>query len=288
MRQLYFFLLILNFSFIGYSQYSNIQVELVNQFVGTPIDICNSCEVNTSNDDGLNQIFANYNILNYQYIYPQAYLGENGEALYYLIGCVNCDVNQLVSDLNAYDSVIRYAAEETVEDHSVNILNLELVDATVGAYSETNPEDLIVTNDTGLTQIFENFNVREYVLYPTEEAQYSLVCDCDAQLLKAELEGYSSVISTVSDVFYGMLLSVEEKIKFKAEIYPNPFSGKVSIQINQPIESIQLYDILCKNMYQSNSIKDFENFSKSLKSGIYLLKLMDKEGNAVVKKIMKS
>ena len=172
----------------------------------------------------------------------------------------------------------------------VNVLNLALVDENIGVQTGTNGNNVITTNDTGLSQIFENFNVREYNLYldGPADTNYSLVCDCDAQLLKTELENYSAVVANTWNVNYVQLLSINEVQKTTVNIHPNPFKEKVNIEINKSIESIMLYSILGKQVYKSTSIIDFESFTSNLKSGVYLLKLMTTEGESITKKLIKS
>jgi hypothetical protein len=163
------------------------------------------------------------------------------------------------------------------------------VDANIGAYSNLNIDGLVVTNDIGLTQIFQDFNVRKYELYPdSEELNYSLVCSCDAQVLKTELNNYTSVIGNVADVNYYHLLSIDEEEHLSSKIYPNPFEDKVSVQVNKPLDSIILYDVLGKLIYESSSISHFEDFSTTLKSGVYILKLLTEDGESMTKKLIKS
>jgi hypothetical protein len=291
MKQLYIFILAFSFSYLGFAQedYVFVQLELVNPNMGYPIYEGN-VSTNTSNDDGLNQILAANTIFSYRVIYPEAYLGENVRDVFHIMTCLSADANQLVLDLNAYDPVVRYAAEETVDGMSTHILNLVLEDEATGVLTGTNSDNLITTNDATLTQIFQDFSVRTYVLNPGDSANtsYSLICDCDAQLLKTELNNYTAVIENVSDVFNGQLLSVGDEIKITVNIHPNPFKNKVSIDTNQKVKSILLFDVLGKQVFKSTSILDFKNFSASLRAGVYLLKLVGENGEAITKKIVKS
>ena len=85
-----------------------------------------------------------------------------------------------------------------------------------------------------------------------------------------------------------MFSALEEENKTKANIFPNPFKYKISVEINKPLESIKLYDILGKSIYKSSSLSDFENFSSTLNSGVYLLKLLTEDGESLTKKLIKS
>tara|TARA_R110002111_G_scaffold25789_1_gene56233 strand:+ start:1043 stop:1912 length:870 start_codon:yes stop_codon:yes gene_type:complete len=289
MKQFYIFILVFSFGYFGFAQFTSIQLELVDPLVGTPT-ATNWEPENTSNDEGLNAIFASTNVYNYYNVYPTANLSGNGYAAFCIIYCDSADVSQLISDLNNYNTVVAYAREEIVEGVMVNVLDLALVDENIGVQTGTNGNNVITTNDTGLSQIFENFNVREYNLYldGPADTNYSLVCDCDAQLLKTELENYSAVVANTWNVNYVQLLSINEVQKTTVNIHPNPFKEKVNIEINKSIESIMLYSILGKQVYKSTSIIDFESFTSNLKSGVYLLKLMTTEGESITKKLIKS
>jgi hypothetical protein len=252
----------------------------------------------TTNDDGLNAILNSYNISSYQVLYPDVHSGlfydeDSINSRYMNAICQNCDTEQLILDLTAYSDVIKYASLDN--DYELilnNALTFNLVDDTIGIPTGVNAMDIIETNDDGLNQIFSDFNVRGYELvddpYNGYNGNKSIVCDCDADLLKLEFEAYSTVISEVYEVYGSILLSLKEITKTNVNIYPNPFNNKVRIEINEPVKDIMLYDILGKQVYKSSSIQDLENFSSTLKSGVYLLKLLTSSGESMTKKLIKS
>jgi hypothetical protein len=297
MKQLYTLVLAISISFVSFAQNTQIQLELVNPSIGQP-STGNSWET-TSNDNGLNAILNSYTISSYQVLYSEAHsdLFYDQDAInsrYMNVLCENCDTEQLILDLASYSNVVKYAMVNDTDDYLKisNGLSFNLVDDNIGAATGVNAMNIIETNDDGLNQIFSNFNVRGYELvdnpYNGFNGNKSIVCDCDADLLKLELESYDAVISDVYNVNSIMLLSVDEVTETAVSIYPNPFNNKVRIEINQPVENVMLYNILGKQVYKSASIKDLENFSSTLKSGVYLLKLLTSNGESMTKKLIKS
>ncbi len=95
-----------------------------------------------------------------------------------------------------------------------------------------------------------------------------------------------NVISTsgANDEFSGnVVLSVETNELTELYIYPNPASDKVNIVSNNPIDSIEVYDILGK---QVKTLKNTNEIHVSnLNSGIYLFKISIGE-QVITKKIV--
>jgi hypothetical protein len=149
---------------------------------------------------------------------------------------------------------------------------------------------LVTTNDTGLNQIFSNFSVRVYekTNLGTSYEYYELVCNCDKELLKIELDNYNSVIASTDFIFAVFLLSTSSESLEETKIYPNPFKNKVTINTNIQFKEILLYDILGKQVYKSNNTQDFENYSSSLINGIYILKLTDQNDRSITRKLVKN
>ncbi|WP_407557617.1 T9SS type A sorting domain-containing protein [Winogradskyella sp. 4-2091] len=291
MRQLYIFILVILFGNFGFAQITYVQIELVNPQMGEPIFMGNAVPVSTSTDDGLNAIFSLHETSFYESLYPSSSNGfyNNSYSLYAKIRCNSCDESELISDLLEYNTVVAYAGLET-ENFLINGLYIHLVDDTIGIPTGVSSNGIIETNDTLLNQLFLDYNVVTFELNDSNWGgnTYNLKCRCDSSILKAELDNYVSLISTATPVDYGMLLSTEDSIQFEAKIYPQPFKDKVNIDINQPIKSLVLFDVLGKQVYKSSSIIGFENFSSTLKSGVYLLKILTSEGESITKKLIKS
>ncbi|MBL86131.1 MAG: hypothetical protein CMO82_05660 [Winogradskyella sp.] len=289
MKHLYFFLGLFFINYFGFAQYHQFQLVLVDSNVGSEVYLgCAGCS-QESNDEGLNNIFQNHNVTCYQTAYVYSDTPNDLYGSIHIGGCDGCNIAQLVQDLNNYDSVIMIASED-YEEYSFNHgLNLTLVDDTIGTPIGEN-NGVVTTNNTNLNQIFTNFNVSYYTIANagTSYENYELFCNCDATLLKQELDMLSTIVLSTDYMSMGVVLSTEESQMTHVSIHPNPFKDKISIKINKAIESIEIYDILGKSIYKSSSVSELENYSSTLKSGVYLLKITTKDGNTMTKKLIKS
>lgn len=209
------------------------------------------------------------------------------------ITCDSCDANQFIQDLLAYDSVIQYASLDTGFGNGNLILNngltLRLVNSGVGI-STGATNGIATTNDAGLNTIFINHGVRQYenTQVGTSYEKYELVCNCDANLLKQDLEAYNTVILSAENIHYGLLLSAEESEIEKTKIHPNPFKDTVNIETKSQIQTIVLFNILGEVVYETRKISDFKIFSETLHSGVYILKLVDQQGKTLTEKLIKN
>jgi len=292
MRYLYISLIVLGFSWFSYGQFHQFQLVLVNSTIGSEVYAgCYGCGYE-SNDEGLNAIFENHNVVHYEkrYLYGGTSL-ENFYGAVHVGTCNNCNIDLLVTDLNEYDSVIRIASSHTDEDNFFNHgLRLELADSMFGIPTgEVN--GIITTNNADLNQVFVDYNVVYYDLIAPggiNDEAFELLCECNAESLKQELDTLTEVVSSTGLMTMYGLLSVNEVAHLNLEVYPNPFKNKLKLDVNKPIDQIILYDILGKSVYESSSISHFEDFSSTLKSGVYLLKLLTDEGETLTKKLIKS
>lgn len=85
----------------------------------------------------------------------------------------------------------------------------------------------------------------------------------------------------------GSVLTIEESEIEKTKIYPNPFKDNVNIQTTSLILTLELYDLLGKEVYKTTNVSDFEFFSGTLQSGIYILKLVDQQEKTLTRKLIK-
>jgi hypothetical protein len=190
---------------------------------------------NTSNNDGLNQIFAIHNVIFYGNVNPSE-LGEPyGLRTYFnRLTCDGCNVADLISDLLAYEAVMAFAIEALEYGSLANFTGLSLVDEAIGIPNGINENGVAITNDTRLHTNFEDFNLRYHkrTLSPYDNFDFVMICDGDADLFISELANYNSVIQLTSNVFYGEALSVAKQEKLIVRMHSNPFKDKVSKAIN--------------------------------------------------------
>lgn len=285
MKTYYLILLMLFLTSVSFSQ--SFQIELVDESIGASLTNPPEFYTNESNDVGLNQIFMNHNVSDYEAFSPSTGLPEPYSFTFghfNSVQCNSCNAEQFLSDLNVYSSVVRYASLDIIEGIANNVLSVSLINDNIGVPVGFN-NDIVVTNDNGLNQIFQDFNVRTFGLL---DDIYGLVCSCAATQLKIELDNYSSVISTANYQNTYFLLSVKKESIENINIFPNPFKDRIRISNSNSVEQYQLFDILGKKLINTNNKNAFETFSETLNSGIYIIKLSDYRGNSISKKLIKN
>jgi len=279
-------LLLLLISNITIAQ-SGVEVRLVNANIGTPSCgyFLNDWLCNSTNDAGLNSILSNYGVSYFRQVEGHPYLPFQGRIFVISYSSNN---TQLVADLTAYSSVIDNAIITNANGFS-DALYITLNDINVGIPTGMSG-NVIVTNDIGLNQIFQNFNVFQYSLtapsYPQFQNLYTLVCDCDATALKAALDSYNTVIVN-SGYIQGAVLSNNEIEKPKAIISPNPFSDNFDIETDQLITNYSIIDITGKTILSTSSKSELDNQSSQLSIGIYILNLDFDNGQKANYKLVK-
>ncbi|WP_046757566.1 T9SS type A sorting domain-containing protein [Kordia jejudonensis] len=292
-----FLLLSVLFSF---AQDKYIQIEMVDQtptigaFQGAPTyyyDVPFGA-TDYSNDAGLNAILAGNNVIAYDVIESLPNVSTNGFAHWTLVVCDNCDNNQLATDLSAYSSVIRNAYPLNDNREAYNQLYLKIADINIGTPTGVT-NGIITTNDAGLNAIFTTHTVYFYQQsFPSSSQNsllraYTLLCDCDAALLKTDLDAYTSVIEVAERTFIeSQLLSTTEAVFTDVNIYPNPVKDKLNISKTENITSVEIYSIQGKRMRTQKS--QFETIDMSqLKSGLYFVTLTDNANRSNTFKIVK-
>jgi hypothetical protein len=271
MKRLLLFLLVSGFSF---GQNQVVEIKLVDANIGS-----DGMLSGTSNNSGLNQIFQNHNVFRYEYRYNHPLI----PAKYYEAECQNCETNQLYIDLLNYTSVVEKARITSFGSPFLDVLATQLHSATIGIPTGTN-NGIITTNDTGLNQIFQNFNVNYYSLVcpscttaPMLKSYY-IGCNCDNVALKSALDNYTSVINFSEFIHAGYWLGNTQFQKSKTLISPNPFSTNFNIQTEETISNYSLMDISGKQLITTTSKNELDNLSYQLNSGIYFLKLQFEKG----------
>ena len=280
MKRLLLLLLVTGFSF---GQNQVVEIKLVNPSIGGQ-----GMQSGTSNDSGLNQIFQNHNVFRYEYRYNHPLI----PAKYYEAECQNCDTNQLYIDLLNYTSVVEKARITSYGSPFLEVLATQLQSATIGIPAGTT-NGIIITNDAGLNQIFQNFNVNYYALIcpscttaPMIKSYY-MSCNCDNAALKSALDNYTSVINFSEFIHASYWLGNTQFQKSKTTISPNPFSTNFNIQSEEPISNYSLVDISGKQLITTTSKNELDNLSSQLNYGIYFLKLQFENGESDNFKLLK-
>lgn len=277
---------------ISYSIHSqsNIEIRLAT-YVGSPIYTFAGngyISTNISDDAGLNNILSAYNVT--QYVTNDIHPYEPYWSKTKLI--LGTYPQQLINDLMAYSSVIASARITNGYEYT-DVLRLQLVSLSVGSPVGVSG-NVIVTNDTGLNTIFQNFHVFYYVQsYPTSTVNsslryYTAVCDCDKNLLNTALLNYSSVVAATETIIGGgQLLSNQQIEKPKVKISPNPFSNNFDIQSEQSISNYSIIDVSGKIVANTDSKSEIDYQSSRLNTGMYFLNIDFENGQKANYKLIK-
>ncbi len=266
-------ILLLLSSFFGYSQVY-IEVKLVNPNIGTAV-----YNQNISNDAGLNSILTANNVITYEYKGGNPF--DSSPRYVNIYNSSNDFTNTtLLNQLQNYSSVIE-SATFCSSSYFNNMLMIQLVTNTNGTQTGTNGNTIIVTNNAGLNQIFQDYNIVQMLqtftgapeLDSLNRYYYIRSSNCNLQNLKTALQNYNTVIQTVDYVQAAYLLGNETFDKNTTSIYPNPFQNELNIETNKTISSYEVVDISGKMIINSNNKIDFNNSISKLNNGIYFLQL---------------
>jgi hypothetical protein len=187
-----------------------------------------------------------------------------------------------VVDLQSYSSVVAYAHLADKNLFS-DVLRTKITNAIIGIPTGSD-NNIITTNDVGLNQIFQDFNV--YYYQPIAFQWYTIACNCDNYLLKAALDNYSSVTNK-TEYISRTYLSTSKFSSNRFLITPNPFSSTFTIDNQRFISEYAIFDISGKQIIKTNSKPELDNQTENLKTGIYVLELKSLNGEVVHHKIAK-
>lgn len=288
MKKLLLFLVLTN---LGFGQVGIVEIRLLNENIGIPAFNYSTNNTTESNDAGINLILQTHNV--FEYITKGGHFYPPFANKYIEIWCDNSDASQLASDLLAYSNVVEKVRVTTYESPFDNSLLLQISNTTTGTPSGI-IDGIIVTNDVGLNQIFQDYNVYYYIQsFPYASTNnllryYNLVCNCDNELLKIALDNYNTVISATEYNTPTYLLNTNSFIKNKTTISPNPFSTNFEIQSNETISSYSLFDITGKQLTTTASKNELYTISSQLNSGIYFLSLDFENGQQATYKLIKN
>jgi hypothetical protein len=286
MKRLVLFLL---FSSLGFSQPS-IDIRLVNSNVGMPLynwSLGYPTAMNTSNDAGLNTIFSTYGVTSYEdnNIHPYPPYQQKTKIVF------GTFPTQFITDLLTYSSVIESVKIASGYEFTDAVL-LQLIDLNIGMPTGFNG-NIVVTNDTGLNAIFQNFSVFYYTqAYPSASSNnllryYNVVCDCDKNFLKIALDNYATVIQSAQSIGGGVMLSNPTFTTSSVTIYPNPFTNNFNIDTTEAISNFSLFDGTGKQIVNTTSKTELDSKSQQLNAGFYILNLTFDNGQIANYKLVK-
>lgn len=284
-------LLLLFSASFGFSQVTAIEIKLVDASVGASNFNGANSGTTESNDPGLNALFQNYNVSSYMGKYGHLYPPFDGR--FTEIFCEQSQITQLTNDLLAYSSVVENARITYYESPFNDCLYSEITTLGIGIPIGFNNET-VVTNDDGLNQIFEDFNVYFYELsFPGGTSDllqktYSVVCNCNNIELKVALDNYDNVINHTEYVSPSYLLNNDAFEKPNSVIAPNPFSNTFSIKTEETISNYLLIDSIGKQILNTKSKNELDVTTSQLNHGVYILNLQFENGKSAQYKLIKN
>ncbi len=285
-------LLILLCSFSAFSQIHTVQIELVSTSTVYPLASQFSNCGSQSSDASLNSIFAAHNV--YRYCsstltsYPSLSTVNGG-----LIDCQNCNVTDLIDDLQAYNSVISRARLTPGDGLFANVVHVRIPNPPT--QTGVSSSQVVITSSDAVNSIFTNHTVFEYEHDAAD--WYTLKCDCYSpdliqNLLSANFISENTFVDGTTDYdnysyeHIGYFLGTTKNDLETVRIYPNPFYENLKIDTKITEASFEIYDITGKNIGFAKSTLEAELMANSLKSGLYFLRI-DAGGASKTVKIVK-
>lgn len=281
-------------SISAFSQTHTIQIELVNPEIGHVVASTNDINCGTSNDAGLNSIFEAHNVgwycRSFFIAYPSLLPVEGG-----LITCSECDPNQLISDLEAYSSVIGRARLTPGWALTANSSYANFMDPP--ALTGSTPTHVAITDNPALNAIFEQFTVFSYEHVINN--WYNLLCDCYSPDLIAALidQGFilpNSINPETGETIYDnygyqpivFLLSTENPEPRNLKVFPNPFSENLQIEYDGENAQYSLFDFSGKLLTRTSLAEQAMTTANQLPAGLYFLKVQE-DGSIKTVKLIK-
>ena len=242
---------------------------------------------------------------------------EGGNALSYNV-YINGELAQNTADLSyttattAEYNVVAVEAVYTTDMTSVKMVKAAAAPATTLTLSTTDivfdemteEQHLIITNNTAdavtISEIaenpeteylaieFEGLIVLPYTLEPSESMQVNIAPNI---IDRAQVTTFINIVSTVGTQSVNVTVDsswydgVEENSS-SHEIYPNPTNGNIMVS-GANINQVEVYNLCGQKVLSVNGEQNVNVDMSTLESGVYMVKVIDNNGNATVNKVVK-
>lgn len=171
-----------------------------------------------------------------------------------------------------------------------NPISVNNVNALYGyKFKSVEKETLLIinTSDTNFSQV-QFDNLFTYSEQPTMTQYYS-----NAPYVSGVFDGHSNILSTLGNVNNTMAinnfsitvievandaLGVENVNLDKLSIYPNPLTDILTIQSNDKIQSLEIWNIGGVQVYDNDNLVGKSINLSALSSGVYIMKIQTSEG----------
>ncbi len=184
--------------------------------------------------------------------------------------------------MDNYSSVIEHTVQNE-PGYIANALYVKLVDLENGYNTgDTNPEGIVITNNTTLNTIFVDYNVLYFEqafpnMNPELQKVFQLGCDCKAVDLGPILEDETDIVENTERQGYA-ILGIESLDKLDFQFYPNPVEDNIVINSSEKIVSYEIITAIGQSIFKGNSSDNINQYLPSLPTGTYLLRVMTDSG----------
>ena len=239
------------------------------------------------------------NALSYN-VYVNGELAQNTAATEYTAN--------VTSDFNAVAVEAVYTNDMT----SVKIIKSAQAPATELTLSATNivfdemteEKYLTITNNTAeavtITEIAENpetaylaleFEGQIVLPYTLEQGASMQVNIAPALVDRAQVTTFINIVSSVGTQSVDVTVDSSwydgiDENNGSYEIYPNPTENSIVVKGNN-INEVEVYNLCGQKLMSVNGSQNVNVNMSSLKSGVYMVKIIDNNGNATINKIVK-
>jgi len=196
--------------------------------------------------------------------------------------------NVNISNCIVYDNTLTdNTVAPSVGELAKTIANQTIVSNSIGEDSFSNL--IYLANTSNTNPMFTNSASNDYTLQGASTAVNTGDNSKIPAATTTDLAGNSRIFSTTVDMGvyeYGSTLSTSdfELNTNKISLYPNPAKSILNIKTATEVTNISIYSLLGKEVLKTNTkTVDVSNLSE----GVYLIKIMDVEGNLHVKRFIK-
>lgn len=284
MKKYLLLIIALLFSIASFSQVTHVQIKTNNPNIFVNNGGLGNYGSSTS-DTGLNTIFTNNQITGcYRFTHPV----DNVNTIFAV--CPNVNLQNFIQNLINYNSLVTKVIICPQPETFGDVVMTTLLNGAIGIPTGVDGNGIITTNDSGLNQIFNNYNVSYFSRsFPTSSQStrvYTAKCDCNVANLKTALNNYNTVIENTE--FVGVaFLSIEDYTIKNTSIYPNPFSSTFAIDTQESISKYAIFDLTGKKVLETEFKQELEVESSKLNSGIFFMKISFQNGKVGNYKLIK-
>ncbi|MBP5642756.1 MAG: T9SS type A sorting domain-containing protein [Bacteroidales bacterium] len=108
----------------------------------------------------------------------------------------------------------------------------------------------------------------------------------DREIVTTDVDIVSSLGTQTVSVTYDNTFGIADNVVNSYEIYPNPTNGNIMVK-GENINLVEVYNLCGQKVLSVNGSADVDVNMSSLSSGVYMVKVIDVNGNSSVNKVIK-